>query len=63
MRLVAWTPGPHPGQKIEPKVDRNRGFRLVVVHLKYGPPPDPGGLEYFSGTSGNPSRPTGTKSP
>ena len=63
MRLVAWTPGPHPGQKIEPKVDRNRGFRLVVVHLKYGPPPDPGGPEYFSGTSGNPSRPTGTKSP
>lgn len=63
VRLVAWTPGPHPGQKIEPKVDRNRGFRLIVVHLRYGPPPDPAGPEYFSGTPSTQSRPTGMKSP
>ena len=63
VRLVAWTSDPHPGQKITPKVDRNRGFRLVVVHLKYGPPPDPGGLPYFSGTQGNLTLPTETKSP
>ena len=47
VRLVAWTPGPHPGQVMEPKVDRHRGFRLVVAHLRYGPPPDPGGVEYY----------------
>jgi len=41
VRLVAWAEGPHPGQNIEPAVDRHRGFRLVVVHLKYGPPPSP----------------------
>ena len=41
VRLVAWAEGPHPGQNLEPAVDRHRGFRLVLVHLKYGPPPSP----------------------
>lgn len=48
LRLVAWTPDPHPGEKFEPKIDRHRGFRLVVVHLKYGPLPDPSGPSYYS---------------
>jgi hypothetical protein len=38
-RLVAWSPGPQPGQDLRPKVDRHRGFRLVVAHLDYGPTP------------------------
>jgi hypothetical protein len=38
-RLVAWTPDPHPGQELRPAVDRHRGFRLIVAHLDYGPPP------------------------
>ncbi|MDB5350842.1 MAG: hypothetical protein JWN86_2089 [Planctomycetota bacterium] len=47
LRLVAWAPDPHPGQKMTPKVDRHRGFRLIVAHLQYGPPPDPGGVDYY----------------
>lgn len=46
IRLVAWTPRPLVGQKIEPVVDRHRGFTAFVVHLKNGPPPPPGGLIY-----------------
>ena len=41
LRLVAWTPSPLPGQKVEPAVDRHRGFTAVVVHLKLGDPPSP----------------------
>ena len=48
LRLVAWAPDPQGGQKMEPKIDRHRGFRLVVVHLKYAPPPSPAAPEYFS---------------
>jgi hypothetical protein len=46
IRLVAWTPGPHGGLKLDPVVDRHRGFSLVVVHLKSGPPPAPDGPAY-----------------
>jgi hypothetical protein len=48
MRLVAWTPDAHPGQRIDPKVDRHRGFRLVVAHLRYDAPPDCSQPPYFS---------------
>jgi len=40
-RLVAWSPKPQPGQVITPKVDRHRGFQLVVAHLNYGGEPIP----------------------
>ena len=41
IRLVAWSPRPFGGQKLEPSVDRHRGLTLVVVHLRFGPPPRP----------------------
>ncbi len=47
VRLVGWVADPHPGQVITPKVDRRRGFRLVIAHLRYGPPPDPAGPNYY----------------
>jgi hypothetical protein len=46
IRLVAWVQGPLAGQKIEPAVDRHRGFTAVVVHLKNGPSPAPDGPIY-----------------
>ena len=47
LRLVAWADGPHPGQRLDPKVDRHRGFRLVVAHLEFGAPPNPADPPYF----------------
>jgi hypothetical protein len=41
VRLVAWSPKLIPGVKLEPGVDRHRGFTTVVVHLRSGPPPAP----------------------
>ena len=46
IRLVAWSPSPLKGQKVEPAVDRHRGFTAVVVHLRDGPPPSPDGPLY-----------------
>lgn len=46
VRLVAWADGPHPGERITPAVDRHRGFRLVVGHLRYGMP-DPARPPYY----------------
>lgn len=46
IRLVAWARDPRQGVEIEPKVDRRRGFTLVVAHLTYGPPPPPNGRVY-----------------
>lgn len=46
IRLVAWVPKVSGGMQIEPAVDRHRGFTVVVVHLKNGPPPDPDGPTY-----------------
>ncbi len=46
LRLVAWARDPRPGQELDPKVDRHRGFTLVVAHLAYGPPPSPDGPSY-----------------
>ncbi len=47
IRLVAWADGPHPGQEMKPKVDRHRGIRLVVAHVRYPASPDPAGPEYY----------------
>ena len=41
IRLVAWAQKAVGGQKIEPIVDRHRGFTAIVVHLRQGPPPSP----------------------
>ena len=43
VRLVAWAADPHPGETIAPKVDRHRGFRLVVAHLRYDATPEVSG--------------------
>ena len=48
-RLVAWTPGVHPGQRIEPAIDRHRGLRLVVAHLRFETP-DPDATPYYDPT-------------
>jgi hypothetical protein len=53
LRLVAWVKDPHPGQKMMPSVDRHRGFRLVVAHLKYGMP-DPSKAPYYDTSSSEP---------
>ena len=46
IRLVGWSPRPYGGLKLAPAVDRHRGFGVVVVHLRSGPPPAPGGPSY-----------------
>jgi hypothetical protein len=46
VRLVAWVPRAMPGQVIDPPVDRQRGFTAVIVHLRSGPPPNPGGPHF-----------------
>jgi hypothetical protein len=46
IRLVAWSPRPQPGEKIEPALDRHRGVTAFVVHLRSGPPPSPDGPLY-----------------
>jgi hypothetical protein len=46
IRLVAWVPRSMGGQVIDPPVDRQRGFTAVLVHLRCGPPPNPGGKSY-----------------
>lgn len=51
VRLVAWTEAPQPGERLTPGVDRHRGIRLVVAHLRFGMP-DPSVLPYY-----DPSKP------
>lgn len=46
VRLVAWIAKPISGMKFEPAVDRRRGSTVVVAHLRFGPPPDPGSPRY-----------------
>jgi hypothetical protein len=46
LRLVAWFPRPVGGQTFEPALDRHRGITAVLVHLRYGSPPAPGGPRY-----------------
>jgi hypothetical protein len=52
IRLVAWSPKPSGGQKIEPGVDRHRGVTAFVIHLKNGPPPAPDGPIYDANAKG-----------
>ncbi|MDR3633841.1 MAG: hypothetical protein P4L84_08390 [Isosphaeraceae bacterium] len=53
IRLVAWMARPLGGHKLEPAVDRHRGFTAVVVHLRNGPPPSPDGAAYNSLAGGD----------
>jgi len=46
LRLVAWAPRVMPGESFEPKIDRHRGFTVVVAHLQMGPPPPPYGPRF-----------------
>jgi hypothetical protein len=48
IRLVGWSPRAQKGMKLAPTVDRHRGFGVVVVHLKTGPPPAPDGPSFNS---------------
>lgn len=60
IRLVAWAEKPFGGdavEKIEPPVDRHRGYTAVVVHLKCGPAPSPDGPIYDSRASAPPAGP------
>jgi hypothetical protein len=56
LRLVAWCDRAMPGQKIEPAVDRQRGFTAVVAHLRMGPPPAPDGPTYNRLAQEHPNR-------
>ena len=46
LRLIAWAEKPMGGQAIEPPVDRQRGFTLLVAHLEPSPLPDPASARY-----------------
>ena len=39
-RLIAWSESMIEGVEVTPKPDRERGFTLVLAHLKSGPTPD-----------------------
>jgi hypothetical protein len=58
IRLVAWVSRTMPGQVIEPPVDRQRGFTAVIVHLRSGQAPHPGGQRYNLLARGPESMPT-----
>jgi hypothetical protein len=64
LRLVAWTPTPQGGLKLDPVVDRHRGYSVVVVHLRSGPAPDADAPPYSSlGTGLGPRPARETKAP
>jgi hypothetical protein len=46
LRLIAWADKPLGGQSIDPPVDRQRGFTLLVAHLQPSPLLDPASLRY-----------------
>jgi hypothetical protein len=46
LRLIAWSKNPLSGQSIDPPVDRQRGFTLVVAHLQPSPLLDPASERY-----------------
>jgi hypothetical protein len=47
LRLIAWANKPMAGQAIDPPVDRQRGFTLVVAHLQPSPILSPSDPRYF----------------
>jgi hypothetical protein len=56
LRLIAWAEKTLAGQTIEPPVDRQRGFTLVVAHLQPSPLLDSASARYHALASG-PERP------
>jgi len=56
LRLIAWAEKPLAGQAIEPPVDRQRGFTLLVAHLEPSPLLDPASPRYNALAMG-PERP------
>ena len=46
LRLIAWAEKTLAGQAIDPPVDRQRGFTLVVAHLQASPLLDPASSRY-----------------
>ncbi len=52
LRLVAWAAKPMAGQAIDPPVDRQRGFTLVVAHLRPSPRLDPASPRYNLAVAG-----------
>ena len=54
IRLIGRVDKLMPGQTIDPPVDRQRGFTLVVAHLKPAPLPDPASRRYNAATATNP---------
>lgn len=50
IRLVAWAREPQAGLEVSPAVDRRRGVRLIVAHLRMGMP-GPADPAYTSGTA------------
>jgi hypothetical protein len=57
LRLVGWTPRPYGGLRLDPAVDRHRGYTVVVVHLSFGPPPAPDGPTYRAREPGEAATP------
>jgi hypothetical protein len=48
LRLIAWANKPMAGQAIDPPVDRQRGFTLVVAHLQPSPLLSPDSPRYYA---------------
>ena len=57
LRLIAWAEKTMAGQTIDPPVDRQRGFTLVVAHLQPSPLLDPASIRYNALASPAPRRP------
>ena len=55
IRLIGRVDKLMPGQTIDPPVDRQRGFTLVVAHLKAAPLPDPASRRYNTANAEEPT--------
>ncbi len=63
LRLIAWAAKPMAGQAIEPPVDRQRGFTLVVAHLRPSPLLDSASPRYNMAVVGGEVAPSETDLP